>query len=347
MSHATPQPQPQDSRVAPAGSLSRVQSQHGFDLAHVDLHALMVELHNRLQNGADPAASAAMISLGDLLQERLAQAVEVHENRFGSKRFHDLFWVFHRHLAEPRPPIAGSTVLDLGCGSANPLGMSMLMILLGAKRTIAVDLDPVQDAPRAARALARLAEAMLQDPVRIVADYPITRDQIAANLHGIDLAALRAGDSAGVGDRMIYRNESAGELSTGDGSCDLVMSNSFLEHIEDLDGVLAEIARVTSKGGYGVHSIDGVDHHSYGDPAVHPLAFLRQAEPGMVHGSNRVRPLEFPALFERHGFAVQQVHERSWVRVDPALVASFAPQWSGMSKQMLEATTVTVVTRKR
>jgi SAM-dependent methyltransferase len=342
-----PAPRTSDqSGPVPPGALVRTPGQRDPRLAGTDLKTLLVELQTRLAAGETPTESAELIALGDAVCERLSSSLQVHENRFSPRRFHDLFWVFYRQLAEPRPPIAGATWLDLGCGSVNPLGMVFLMFLLGAKRGIAVDLDPVQDLERAARGLARLAAAMLEDPAYIPCEFAVTRAQLAANLGDLDLARLQRGDTSGLQERFLYRNESASRLSLESGSIDVVMSNSFLEHIEQLDEVLAEIARVTARSGFGVHSIDGIDHHHYGNRALHPLDFLRRPQPGMVHGSNRVRPLEFPAWFERHGMKVQQMIRLHTVPVTPEVIDSFAMPWRAMSREALETTTVVLVVRK-
>jgi ubiquinone/menaquinone biosynthesis C-methylase UbiE len=135
-------------------------------------------------------------------------------------------------------------------------------------------------------------------------------------------------------------------VSVEDQSVDVVLSNSFLEHVEDIDGVIAEMARVTRPGGFGVHSIDGNDHRIYGDGGIHSLDFLRQEAGGMVHGSNRIRPLEFPALFARRGFTFQQLIPRQTLRVTSALRASLAEPWRDMPKAMLRVKTGILVVRK-
>ena len=44
-------------------------------------------------------------------------------------------------------PIAGSTVVELGCGATTPLGFLMVVVaLLGAKRVVGIDVDPIQNA---------------------------------------------------------------------------------------------------------------------------------------------------------------------------------------------------------
>ena len=169
-----------------------------------------------------------------------------------------------------------------------------------------VDLDEIQDTSRATRALADLAGILLVNPGEILGDYAISREQMLHNIASFDLSKLQAGDPTGLdAERLSYRRESVHTLSSPDRDADIVISNSFFEHIPRADEAIAQIARITRPGGVGIHLIDASDHRRYDDSTRHPLEFL--TEPGdapMVYGSNRIRPLDFGRLFERHGFEV-------------------------------------------
>lgn len=328
-----------------AGQLERLPMSHDHDLSGVDLSALLLEVWQRLQNGDTPRAGAS-VSVADAIWERLGKCLNVHDNRFSVQRFRDLFDAFYRFLEEPRAVIAGRTFLDLGCGAANPLGTAMLMCTLGAKHACGVDFDQPQDRERAVRGLARIADAMLQDPKQIVGDYPITRDEVERNLEGIDLAKLRYGDPGGVGSRLMLHQTAAQKLPFEDRAIDLVNSNSFLEHVEDLDGVLEELARVTSPGAFCIHGIDGSDHQHYVDPSIDRLHNLTVPGPGMHRNSNRVRPLQFPELFEKHGFRVQQIRPLRTMEVSDERIASFAEPYRSLPRHVLEVVVATFVTRR-
>jgi SAM-dependent methyltransferase len=271
--------------------------------------------------------------------------MDVHENRFGRGRHRDLFWLFHHLLEEPRPPVTGAAYLELGCGSVNPLSLGLVFLAAGASAYTAVDIEEVQDPARAARGMARLVDMLMADPSGILLDLPISRDQIQANLHDVDVAALRGGDLSGAGPRLNVVCSPASSLPSATGSVDVVLSNSFLEHVDDLDAVLAEIARVTAVGGFGVHQIDGVDHRSYADPDVGPHDFLRDPPAAMAHGSNRVRVLEFPEHFARHHFTVQQVLSRR-IDITDDEIATFAEPWRSTPRETLETVQATMVLRR-
>lgn len=328
------------------GELHKIANSSVPQLAAANLQSILQELWSRISGEPPPGMNEVQLSLGDAICERLAGLVDVHLNRFSRTRFFDLFGMFQQDLPHPRPPIQGANYLDLGCGSANPYGFGALMVALGARSATSIDLDPIEDRSRAVRAVRRIVLQLLQDPSSIVREYPITRDQILRNAQGLDLPRLAAGDPAGLGDRLTYLQRSAYETGMASEAVDVVISNSFLEHVDDLPRLFDEMARVTKRGGYGVHAIDGIDHWSYGDPARGPHDFLCDPTPGMLHGCNRVRPLEFPAMFEKHGFRVQNVIRRMTTPMPAELRAKLLPPWSGLAQDVLETSYVTLVVRK-
>jgi len=266
----------------------------------------MADLANELLARASQGEfdTEASVLIGCQLQDALHRALDVHRNRFSAVRYRDTVWTIHQARRYVDVDLDGATVLDLGCGSLNPYGTVFLLLLLGARRGIAVDLDAIQDLSRALQAVVDCAALMLVDPAAVAGDVAVSREAILARLEGFDLARIRAGDVSGLdAARLSYRQESITALSLDRGEVDLVISNAVLEHLADVDAALAELARVTRSGGVHVHTIDGSDHRRYDDPSWHPLAFLTEAgEHPLTHGSNRLRPLEFVDRFGQHGF---------------------------------------------
>jgi SAM-dependent methyltransferase len=290
----------------PAGRLKRlVIPRNSPALGELSRAALSGEVLARIEAGAF-SNSEESILLGYELYDALDVALDVHNNRWSARRYRDLFRDFYGSLPVPRPSLDGATIVDLGCGGHNPYGVLFLFLMLGATRGIAIDLDDIQDTRRATRALADLAGILLVNPHEILGDYPVSREQMLRNIASFDLVKLQAGDPAGIDpDRLSYRRESVHALSAPDADADIVISNSFFEHIPRVDDAITEIARITRPGGVGIHLIDGSDHRHYEDASRHPLEFLTEAgDAPLVHGSNRIRPLEFGPLFERHGFEV-------------------------------------------
>ena len=313
----------------------------------VSLVDLCGELLARIQNG-EFIANEASILVGCQIQTALQHALDVHNNRVSRKRYRDIFGAYYEYIGPPRPPVQGATIIDLGCGSINPFGLLFLFLMLGARRGIAIDLDPIQDMSSSVKTLADCAAMMLIDPIQLVGNYPITREQVLQNIDSFDLAKMNAGDSAGIDlERLSYRQEPIVALPLPDGEADLVISNAVLEHIESVDVTIAEMARITRKGGFGIHVIDGSDHRRYTNVTCHPVDFLAVADNhGFVEGSNRVRPLEFGPLFERQGFEVIAFYPFETVEVDASLRETFAEPFRSMPNEVLAVTMGKLVVRR-
>lgn len=323
-------------------------------LAGFTLRQLASELHARLRAGAiaptDDRFDDDVEGLAALGRE-LLQRMDVDSDRFSRSNAAIRFEAYWGGESFGPTSFEDATVVELGCGSRNPLSVMFLFVMLGARRAVGVDLDGVADVPEAVRALARCAGWMLTDPRLVVRSFPTTRAQVAAYLAAtrFDLAKLFAGDASGVDrGRLDLRQESAARLGFGDGEVDLCCSSTFLEHVPDVDAVVAEMARVTKRGGRGVHIIDCVDHRSYLEPGVRPLQFLeaRTGDP-IVFGCNRKRPHEFGPIFERHGFEVKRTHVWRRHEVDAATRARFVEPYRSMAFEDLARTGVTTWVRRR
>lgn len=316
------------------------------NLQGISLSDLSGELLARIQEGV--FNSEVTVQIGCQLQDALQAALDIHANRNSRKHYEDLFGVFYGWVEPPRPILDGVTIVELGCGSINPFGLLFLFLMVGARRGIAVDLDDIQDISKAVKAAAECAGLMLVDPKQLVGDYPITRAQILNNIASFELTKMNAGDRAGIdGERLVHLQEPMAALSLRDGEADLLISNATLEHLEKIDDMIAEMARITRTGGYGIHNIDGADHRRYWDPAVHPLEFLTEAHGhGLVHGSNRIRPPEFGPLFERHGFEVMSFAPYERLDIDSALRKRFAEPFRSMPNEVLSVIGGKLVVRR-
>jgi len=340
--------------VGPPGRLEPKVVAAEPELAGFTVKQLANELHARLRAGAIDMVEGHYDHDADVyaaLGLELLQKLDVDSNRFSRANTASRFLTYVG--ADPSPPSSfeGKTVVELGCGSRNPLSALFVFVLLGARRAIGVDLDSVADVPAALRALSRCAGWMLTDPRLVVKGFPITRAQVAAHLAAtrFDLAKLFEGNASGVDrDRLDLRQESVTRLGLGDGEVDLCCSTSFLEHVDDVEAAVAEMARITKRGGRGAHSIDGIDHRSYVDPKVHALEFLEDAGKGpIVHICNRIRPRSFVPIFERHGFEVSRFLEWRRQEVGAAMRARFVEPFRSMSVEDLECSGATIWVRRR
>jgi SAM-dependent methyltransferase len=327
----------------PGGALTRFQPSGEGPLQRHGPDELALELLRRLRAGQLPD-----LVLAGLLGTELERHANRHLNRYGNQYLYDLFHRLVRFPGGGHPEFRGATVVNLGCGSHNPLGLSTVFLLLGAARSIGVDIDPPQEVAAGLSAIAKTAATMLLDPRILVGETPIDRRSIEAGLAGFDFRKLLAGDASGLPTgRLEFRRESVYQLGLADRSVDFVISNSFLEHLGALETALSEIARITKAGAYGSHAIDGVDHRSYSDPSLHPLEFLRdRSDAPLLHGCNRVRPLEYPQLFERHGFEVVDFMPYGELQVSEADRAGYVEPYRSMTMDQLWYGAARIVVRR-
>jgi SAM-dependent methyltransferase len=311
----------------------------------LSLTDVSTELLARLKRG-ETYDKAAIILAGQL-QDALEAALDTHDNRFAATRFYDLI---RPNLVWLRPEqLKSATVVDLGCGSLNPFTFSFLLLMLGAARAYAIDLDPVQDPGKAVRALATAASWLLIQPRRILDPDSIDPREVLDNLHGFDLARLASGDSGGVAaDRLIFRRDSIYDLSLDDGEADAVFSVSLLEHVDRVDDALASLHRITKPGGVGLHLVDFADHRIYTGEVESPFEFLRvTTSDRLLHGSNRLRCSQFADLFKRHGFDVERLEPARTVPLTRAEQAGFVEPFRSMLPEDLTTVCARIFVRRR
>lgn len=297
----------------------------------MDAFGVMMPAHPGVQIEI-PSPDAPVGGLAPTLALQLSHRAELSfDNRFGRSYFQWAFATF------PGDTIEGKVCVDLGCGSQNPFALSMIYLLLGARRAVAVDIDPPQDEEFAAWGVARIAAMMAADPQLLVERWPVTRTEVAGRLEGFDVARLWEGHLDGLDrERISHARTRAEVLPMADAEVDYVFSTSFLEHLDDLDAVVAELARVIRPGGWTWHLLDGIDHRTYSDPTLPALGFLSEpADLPLVHGCNRLRPLQVVEVFERHGFESVTVYPYLYMPVDEAEQAGFVEPWRSMAPEVL------------
>ena len=172
---------------------------------------------------------------------------------------------------------------------------------------------------------------------------------MAERLEGFDVARLWDGDLGGLdATRLAHAQARAEDLPLDDGEADFVQSTSFLEHVDDVEGVVAELARVIKPGGWTWHLVDGLDHRIYADPSLPMLGFLSEpADLALVHGCNRLRPLEYAAVFGRHGFEAITASPSLHIEVGDDGGAGFVEPWRSMPADVLAHRSAVLSFRRR
>jgi SAM-dependent methyltransferase len=280
----------------------------------------------------------AYLALLEALHQAIQPARDVWQNAFAVRKAEVSFRFVHHAMRNHGMPVVGTTCVDLGCGAVNPFGRLFPLLMLGAKQILCFELDRPLHPEKFLRYLADLVAAAIVDPKRVFGDHPVDRQQLLANIADFDLAKLARGDASGVPmarARLVERSIVATGLEAG--SADLLVSNSVLEHLPDVEAAIAEFARITAVGGYGIHGIDVIDHRSYPQPAFHPLEFLTiRSSDRLVHECNRIRLHEFEALFARHGLVVLDQWRGPRLTVPETLRQRLVEPWRSMPVEQLE-----------
>ncbi|MCK5941056.1 MAG: methyltransferase domain-containing protein [Planctomycetes bacterium] len=245
------------------------------------------------------------------------------------------------------PELANAVCIDFGCGGLNPCGPLFTLLLAGARRGIAIDLDQIQSPTCAAKALHTMVSAAVTGTTqpRIPGDAQTILDRVAS----FDLRKLAQGDHSGMDrERLDYVQKPLDQAGFADGMFDMCFSTSVFEHLDDPVSVIEEMARIIKPGGLCVHAIDGVDHRHYPRPEIHPLEFLKDdSDATIIYGCNRIRPLEFAPMFEAAGFEIRTVIEGAPLELDDETVASLAPRYRELSRRCLEIARARYYLRRR
>ncbi|MCA8949714.1 MAG: methyltransferase domain-containing protein [Planctomycetes bacterium] len=317
----------------------------------LSLSELVDELTAAVAAAGDLAAAKHAARLLGIMTAELGQVLEVPGNRFSRAKACETIRMLMSHPAMTLARLAGGTFVDLGCGGLNPLASLVVLKAAGAARCVGIDLDVLRE-ELAVPALARTALELMGAPSLYFGAQSPSADEVRQNLAGLDLAAcLQTGERtvAAVGAFPVeYRCRSADDTGLEDASVDGITSTSFLEHVADVDGVIAEMARISKPGAVGYHGIDGSDHRNYVDPHRDVLAFLAEPSPEpIVFGCNRVRPLDFVERFEAHGFEVLECRVVREAEVTEASRARMAEPFRSMSLERLRALGVRLAARRR
>ena len=182
-------------------------------------------------------------------------------------------------------------------GAGFDLHMPLVRSMLGLDRQLVVDI----------RSLAR-------GPL-VVSTYERLKDWDDPPVDWRPRAVAESGDMSSVlqAHGIEYRAPAdARSVSESDGSFDLLLTTSTLEHIpeSDLAAILREGHRLLRPGGLVACHIDYSDHWSHFDPTISPYNFLQyeQSEWDKLNPSlmwqNRLRHSDYLRLFDDAGFEV-------------------------------------------
>lgn len=330
----------------PLGTLIRAKFEQKEELASVSTYDLCSEIAYRLtskdiEQNISRNLSQESLNLFSYLSKLLSEEVEVFDNRFSLTWLECQFCASRNQWSKQyQIPLKNATYVEIGSGAINPFSFMFLHLMLGAKKCFCLEPDNLVDESLSLKNLAEIVGKVVINPKKVCGDYPITPYEILENISSFNLDLLSKGDYKGLdSDKLIYLKESLINNSIPDETADVTNSVSVLEHLTDLDSSIQEIRRLTKIGGYGLHNIDGIDHEYYQDSSIHPLEFLKvETDSEIVGVCNRIRPLEFKAIFERNGFEVLEIRPYGKMEVSEELRESFVEPFRSMSQEFLEVT---------
>lgn len=305
----------------------RLAGEATYDLAWTLLAQLLDE-------SRDVRGSHLDMLLGNLGQV-LALKVENVHNRFSTVSSLLLLRQLQRSPNWRPDLLHGAVILNVGCGTLNPLGGLIPLFGLGAAEVMGLDLAPFESTPFATRVLYSIASDMMADPRRYLLNCDLSEEKLISNLRRLNLDQLRVGDFTGLPDEVAFVQRSADRTELLGQSVDISISMSFLEHVPDPAAVLAEIFRISKPGSIAVHRIDGSDHWAHGD-GMHALSFLaEETDEKMVRNCNRIRPTEFVALFQDAGFTQVDFQPERTIDLSAEMLDSFVEPFRTMSIETL------------
>ncbi|MCA9242823.1 MAG: methyltransferase domain-containing protein [Phycisphaerales bacterium] len=237
---------------------------------------------------------------------------------------------------------------NFGCGRYHPLGVSLMATALGARTTLATDLEPPLDERRSAEALAELAGAIALEPALIGEGLDVA--EVALRVASvIRVGDLRAGRLLeGVDrERLAFRAESIYDARLEPASFDVIVSRAVFEHLPDVPAALRVLAAALAPSGVMALRIDFADHRIYVDPARyrHWSHLIDLDEPAYL-GTNRLRYADYPAMFEAAGLRVIDWRPETREDVPREAIAQLAPRYRAMAPSDLAVMSVTAVLRR-
>ncbi|GFK94949.1 hypothetical protein NNJEOMEG_02797 [Fundidesulfovibrio magnetotacticus] len=134
-------------------------------------------------------------------------------------------------------------------------------------------------------------------------------------------------------------------LNLPGGSVDFIYSRMTLEHVDDMESLSREFARVLAPEGTMLHRVDFRDHRGEGEHTAVHFDFLRHGpeEWRALDGvTNQLRVSDYVSLWDNLGFAVR-VLDRRWRRVPPGTLHPF---WANRPEEDLYCYDALLVARR-
>ena len=202
-------------------------------------------------------------------------------------------------------PVLNKCYLDLGCGRANPYGVSLVMFANGASNCVALDLNSFPE-EQAAQALYNQVLDMLAHPKRWALGNT-REEEVLERIQKIDGDALSLGKMHKSLANIPLEHQ-VGDIGTIDlkaASVNWMSSRAVLEHFLDFESAVTRLKEITAPGGVAWHLVDLIDHRNYNEPQkFHQRSMLEEPDDWTDGLINCLRAGEIVQHFERVGFEI-------------------------------------------
>jgi hypothetical protein len=199
------------------------------------------------------------------------------------------------HLAG-RPALTDKTCLEIGAGWV--LSHAIVCHLLGAKRVLAADIQPLAHPGCLSIAVRRSISYILQDTLSPFEDYSLLRERVERllSIKRFDFKVLKQLGIEYVSPVDLARDRLGIEV-------DFIYSNSVLEHVpqRDVPGLLTNLVGDLSPEGTMIHCIHLEDHHDFTKRPFHFLTVSADAYPRWceTNTGNRMRASSWEKVFSQ------------------------------------------------
>jgi len=248
--------------------------------------------------------------------------------------------------------IRGARLLEVGTGWYPTF--PWCCYLGGAASIVTIDLVPLLKED-----LVRQSVDLLERHLPLIADRTgVPLEQVASKHARLRKAVAGSIDLDIVTEGVIRYHAPADARQSGlpDGSIDLVLSNSVLEHVPQqvVVELFREARRILTPTGLMVHGVNCGDHYAYVDRAVTQLNYLRYSDADWQFWNseflyqNRLRAHAFTDMARAAGFEILlDTANPSERRLKELSTVPVHPQFSGFTPEQLCVTSIDFVARKR
>jgi hypothetical protein len=190
--------------------------------------------------------------------------------------------------------------LDFGAGRYSPLAASMILFANGFKKCFVYE-PAIIDVDLAAASVRNTCIHTLLNPHRFNFSG-IKNDELKKRIASLDLEnieqkihKLNNGESSIVSFGKIFLTNQISELQQSD----LILSNSVLEHVENLQDILKALYCLMTNTSVAIHTVDFSDHRAITNKNVNLYEMYYD---GTLEDINGLRPSEMEKMFYDAGF---------------------------------------------